>query len=105
MRRQRGATSNGVQSMPSTDPAADRVSSPLARLTFETGLGDHLTIANLVGDLHRVVILPGDLFVWALTTYAAPLARLLGVVPSDYGGVLSSFVSACAWIVAFVSVG
>jgi len=36
--------------MPSTDPATDPVPSPLARLTFETGGGDQLTIANLVAD-------------------------------------------------------
>jgi DNA-binding MarR family transcriptional regulator len=99
-----GATRNGVPSMPSTEPAADPIPSPLARLTFETGAGEQLTIANLVTDLHRLASLPGDLFIWALTTHAAPLARLLGVGPSDYGGVLSGLISACAWIVAFVSV-
>jgi hypothetical protein len=88
--------------MPSTDPPTDPNASPLARLTFETGGGDHLTIASLVNDLHRLVFLPGDLFVWTLTTYAAPFARLLGVGPKDYGGVLSGFVSTCAWVVAFV---
>ena len=62
--------------MPSTDPPTDPSPSPLARLTFETGGGDHLTIANLVNDLHRLVFLPGDLFIWALTTCAAPFARL-----------------------------
>ena len=88
--------------MPSTDPPTDPGPSPLARLTFETGGGDHLTIANLVNDLHRLAFLPGDLFIWALTTYAAPLARPLGVGPNDYGGVLSGFVSTFAWVVAFV---
>lgn len=90
--------------MPSTDPPTDSNPSPLARLTFETGGGDHLTIANLVTDLHRLVFLPGDLFIWALTSYAAPFARLLGVGPNDYGGVLSGFVSSCAWVVAFVAI-
>jgi DNA-binding MarR family transcriptional regulator len=99
-----GATRNGVPSMPSTDPATDPVPSPLARLTFETGGGDHLTIANLVADLHRLVFLPGDQVIWALTTHAAPLARVLGVSSNDYGGVLSGFVSCSAWIVAFVSI-
>jgi DNA-binding MarR family transcriptional regulator len=88
-----------MPSMPSTDP----VRNPLARLTLETGGGDHLTGANLVGDLHALFFLPGDLFIWALTTYAAPLAGLLGIAPSDYGGVLSGFVSSCAWIAAFVA--
>src|SRR5262252_4170772 len=90
--------------MPSTEPAADPVSSPLARLAFETGGGDHLTIANLVTDLYRLFFLPGDLFVWALRTYVAPLAGLLGIGPNDYGGVLSGFVSSCAWVIEFVSV-
>jgi hypothetical protein len=90
--------------MPSTEPAADPVSSPLARLTFETGGGDHLTMANLVTDLYRLFFLPGDFFIWSLTTYAAPLAGPLGVRPNDYGGALSGFVSSCAWVIAFVSV-
>jgi DNA-binding MarR family transcriptional regulator len=90
--------------MPSTDPATDPVSSPLARLAFETGGGDRLTIANLVADVHRLYFLPGDLAIWALTTRAAPLARLLGIRPDDYGGVLSGCVSICAWVAAFLSV-
>jgi DNA-binding MarR family transcriptional regulator len=90
--------------MPSTDQATDPVPSPLARLTFETGGGDQLTIANLVTDLHRLVFLPGDQVIWALTTHAAPLARLLGVGPDGYGGVLSGFVSCCVWLVAFASI-
>jgi hypothetical protein len=85
--------------MPSTDP----VENPLARLTLETGPGDHLTVTNLVGDLHRLFFLPGDLFVWALTTHAAPVARPLGIATSDYGGVLSGFVSSCTWIAVFVA--
>jgi hypothetical protein len=86
--------------MPSTDPSP----SPLARLAFETGGGDPLTIANLVNDLHRWVFLPGDLLIWALARYAAPFARLLGVGPNDYGGLLSGFVSTCAWVVALVAI-
>jgi DNA-binding MarR family transcriptional regulator len=47
--------------------------------------------------------LPGDLFIWAVTTHAAPLAGLAGVGPNDYGGVLSGCVSICAWVAAFLS--
>jgi hypothetical protein len=90
--------------MPTTDPAADPVPSPLARLAFETGGGDQLTIANLVADLHRLFFLPGDLFIWAFTTHAAPLAGLAGVGPNDYGGVLSGCVSIFAWVAAFLAV-
>jgi hypothetical protein len=90
--------------MPSPEPAAEPVPSPLTRLAFETGGGDHLTTANLVTDLYRLFFLPGDLFVWALTTYAAPLAGPLGVRPNDYDGALAGFVSSCAWVIAFVSV-
>jgi len=48
--------------------------------------------------------LPGDVSIWALTTYSPPLAGLFGVHPSDYGGVLSGCVSICAWVAAFLSV-
>jgi DNA-binding MarR family transcriptional regulator len=89
--------------MPTTDPAPDPGPSPLSSLTFETGGGGHVTIANLVNDLHRLVFLPGDLFIWAVGTYAAPFAKLLGLGPNDYGGVLSGFVSTCAWVAVFVA--
>jgi DNA-binding MarR family transcriptional regulator len=90
--------------MPSTDPATGPIPSPLANLAFETGGSDRLTIAHLVADLHRLVFLPGDLAIWALTTHVAPLARVLAVGPNDYGGVVSGFISCCAWMIAFVSI-
>jgi DNA-binding MarR family transcriptional regulator len=90
--------------MPATDPATGPVPSPLASFAFETGGGDGLTIAHLVADLHRLVFLPGDVSIWALTTHAAPLARLIGVGPNDYGGLLSAFISFCAWFIAVVSI-
>jgi len=45
--------------------------------------------------------LPGDLFLFALSTYAGALARQLGLGPADYAGVVSGVLSACAWFLAF----
>jgi DNA-binding MarR family transcriptional regulator len=89
--------------MPSTDPSASPVPSPLARRTLENGDGTPFTLASLVSDLHRWFFLPGDFFIWALTTHAAPVASFFGIVSSDYGGVLSGFVSSCVWVAAFVA--
>jgi DNA-binding CsgD family transcriptional regulator len=48
-----------------------------------------------VGDAFFV---PGDWLVWTIATYAPPLARFFELGPSAYGGVLSGFVSASAWL-------
>jgi DNA-binding MarR family transcriptional regulator len=48
-----------------------------------------------VGD---AFFLPGDWLIWTVATYAPPLARFFELGPSAYGGVLSSFVSAFAWL-------
>jgi hypothetical protein len=81
-------------------PSTDAIPSPIARLAFEPPG----TTADLVGLLTNLFFLPGDLLLWALAAHASFLAHSLGVGPSDYGGVLSGFISSCAWIAAFVSV-
>jgi hypothetical protein len=81
-------------------PSTDAIPSPIARLALEPPG----TTADLIGLLSNLFFLPGDLLLWALTAHAAPLAHSLGVGPRDYGGVLSGFISSCAWIAAFISV-
>jgi hypothetical protein len=59
------------------------------------------TLADVFERLWALFFLPGDLFLYALSTYAAPFARALDLGPADYGGFVSGVLSACAWFLAF----
>jgi hypothetical protein len=52
-----------------------------------------------VGDAFFV---PGDWLIWTTATYAPPVAGFLELGPSAYGGILSGFVSAFAWLAALL---
>jgi hypothetical protein len=54
--------------------------------------------------LWALFLLPGDLCLFALSTYAAPLAHWLDLGPADYRGFVSGVLSVCAWFVAFTVV-
>jgi len=43
--------------------------------------------------------LPGDWVIYLLSRWAAPLAEMLGIGPSDYGGTLAGFLAWICWIV------
>ena len=76
---------------------------PFARLTLDANGDGHFTAADVFEHLEALFFLPGDVCLFALSTYAAPLAHLLGFGPADYGGVVSGVLSACAWFIAFTS--
>jgi DNA-binding MarR family transcriptional regulator len=52
-----------------------------------------------VGDAYFV---PGDWLIWTIASYAPPVAGFLELGPSAYGGILSGFVSAFAWLAALL---
>ncbi|HEX5419000.1 MAG TPA: hypothetical protein VFY39_03305 [Gammaproteobacteria bacterium] len=56
------------------------------------------TIGALMHWIERLFFLPGDWLVWAVVAHAPRAAAFLGLSASDYGGVLSGFVSAMAWL-------
>jgi DNA-binding MarR family transcriptional regulator len=58
------------------------------------------TSTDVFERLWALFFLPGDLFLYVLSTYAAPLARWLELGPADYGGFVSGVLSVCAWFVA-----
>ena len=63
------------------------------------------TISDLGLWLQDAFFLPGDWLIWATATYAAPVAEFLEIGANDYGGVLSGFVSALAWILLMIAAG
>ena len=74
---------------------------PFAQLTFDANGDGNFSPADVFERLWTLFFLPGDLFLYALLTYAAPLARWLEISRADYGGLVSAFLSAGAWFVAF----
>jgi DNA-binding MarR family transcriptional regulator len=82
--------------------ATKSIPNPFDRLTLDAGGDGQFTLAELAELGAAVFFLPGDTFLWALLTYAAPLGRLLGIGATDIGGVLSAFVSICVWLTAFI---
>jgi hypothetical protein len=54
--------------------------------------------------LVALFFLPGDAALYAMTRYAPSLVNFLEVGSEDYGGLLSGFISVCAWLVTLVVV-
>jgi hypothetical protein len=80
---------------------------PLASLRLDANGDGEVTGADLFADLESLFFLPGDTLLFGLAKYLNPLARWLDVGPSDYGGIVSGTLSACAWFLGFtiVSIG
>jgi DNA-binding MarR family transcriptional regulator len=74
---------------------------PLGQLTLDANGDGQFTFTDVFERLWALFFLPGDLFVYVLSTHAAPLARWLELGPADYGGFVSAVLSTCAWFVAF----
>ena len=62
------------------------------------------TVSDTFGWLGHVFFLPGDWSIWAAATYAPSLTKFLELGPSAYGGILSGFVSAVAWLAILIIV-
>ncbi len=72
---------------------------PFAQLSLDANGDGQFTFADVFERLWALFFLPGDLFVYVLSTYAAPLARWLELGPADYRGFVSGVLSTCAWFV------
>jgi hypothetical protein len=84
-------------------PGTNGVPTPIDRVAMDVNADGRITLADVLSWPGAVFFLPGDGLLWAASTYAPPVARLLDIGPSDYGGLLSGVVSAFAWIAAFLS--
>jgi DNA-binding CsgD family transcriptional regulator len=60
------------------------------------------TISDVFLFLGDAFFLPGDWLIWTIASYAPPVAGFLELGPSAYGGILSGFVSAFAWLAALL---
>jgi len=74
---------------------------PLGELTLDANGDGQFTFADAFERVWALLFLPGDLFLYVLSTHAAPVARWLELGPADYGGFVSGVLSACAWFIAY----
>jgi hypothetical protein len=75
----------------------------LTRFALDANGDGQLTAADLYAHLHALFFLPGDTLLFVLSAYAAPVARFVGLGPSDYGGVTSGVFSACVWFIVLMT--
>jgi hypothetical protein len=52
----------------------------------------------VIPSFEECFFLPGDWFIYLLSSRAAPVAELIGVGPSDYGGTFAGFLAWFCWI-------
>jgi hypothetical protein len=75
---------------------------PFGQVTLDANGDGHFTVTDVFERLWSLFFVPGDLFLYGLSTYVGPLARWLELGPADYGGVASAVLSVGAWFVVFV---
>lgn len=63
------------------------------------------TLADATTGLGEAFFVPGDWAIWAIATYAPPVAQFLEIGATDYGGVLAGFLAALAWIGTAIAAG
>jgi hypothetical protein len=78
--------------------------SPSSRLAADANGDGSVTIGDLPGWLAQLFFLPGDWALWAIASYAPPLAGLLGD-PPRYGGFVSGFVATVFWLLVLIALG
>ncbi|HET7609381.1 MAG TPA: hypothetical protein VFL84_11940, partial [Gammaproteobacteria bacterium] len=52
----------------------------------------------VIPSFEELFFLPGDWFIYLLSSRAAPIAETLGISPADYGGTFAGFIAWFSWI-------
>jgi len=52
----------------------------------------------VIPSFEELFFLPGDWFIYLLSSRAPPVAEMLGMSPADYGGTLAGFIAWTCWI-------
>lgn len=74
----------------------------LGRLGADANGDTRVTIADAPAWLIALFFFPGDALLYAMMRYTPSLANFLEIGSQDYGGLLSGFISVCAWLAAFL---
>jgi hypothetical protein len=81
------------------------ITKPPSVLDVELNGDGQFTLSDAGLWIGEAFFLPGDWLIWAVATYAPPVAEFFEISAGDYGGVLSGFVSALAWAGLVLGVG
>jgi hypothetical protein len=57
----------------------------------------------LIPSFEDLFFLPGDWFIYLLSSRVPPVAEMLGLSPADYGGTLAGFIAWTCWIVLAIT--
>ena len=57
----------------------------------------------LIPSFEELFFLPGDWFIYLLSSRAPPVAEMLGMSPADYGSTLAGFIAWTCWIVLAIT--
>jgi len=57
----------------------------------------------VIPSFEELFFLPGDWFIYLLSSRAPPVAEMLGMSPADYGGTLAGFIAWTCWIVLAIT--
>ena len=52
----------------------------------------------VIPSFEELFFLPGDWFIYLLSSRAPPIAEMLGISPADYGGTFAGFIAWFSWI-------
>lgn len=74
----------------------------LGRLGADANGDTRVTIADAPTWLIALFFFPGDATLYAMMRYTPSLANFFEIGSQDYGGLISGFISVCAWLAAFV---
>ena len=72
--------------------------------TLDMNGDDRITITDIWEWLWQLAVMPGDVLIYLLTTYAPRLAQFFELSADHYGGSFSNFLSIGSWLVIFVIV-
>lgn len=72
--------------------------------TLDVSGDGQVTISDIWAWLWQVAVMPGDVLIYLLVTYAPSLATFFELSSSNYGGSFSNFLSIASWLVIFIAV-
>lgn len=87
--------------MPTDDSS---IAKPWSWREWDVNGDDQFTIGDIVLWLKEAFFLPGDWSIWLLSETLPGMARFLELDASDYGGLLSGFLSAFIWLAGLLTV-
>lgn len=72
-------------------------------MTLDVSGDGHITFSDVWTWIWQVAVMPGDVVISLLVSYAPPIAEFFELSTDDYGGSMSNFISIASWLLIFVA--